>query len=1630
MPASWASFQGQDNSSWPLSLLLAALLGSLLPLLFSATAALPAKLAEHYASTAVLSLPCRAGLVIYFLLALLALLFRRARPGIKATQPLRSTPPTSFCRAASDNDHGCPAALPALHIGASRLDASSSTFAPPPSTGAPAAPKHSLQLRRRGAAGAQLQIVASAEALGGDAQALQQALQAPSPRTPLPAPSPSPSLVRRSGALGAALMATMMATSPTGAGAHSKVINSAGVPVADFYEHEHESSLRLWLKPSGTIARNSGCVPRVFSATNFALAKSAATKPSAYLGLTIVVDGQSRLITAYTGDVNGDGDVLDAGEAEVYLDQPLDSQVVAGRTSYKVFEGFSVAAPAEAARVTKLAGQGNDVVQWASAARTVVLAGEVWSTADAADRVLLGPAALDIDGFYAGMTMFIGSEPRAITHYNGHARVATVSPPFSKQPSRGATFRVVRVNAARIATVPNLEGPVLAVSPISPTMRFQIHAPVQEPAALPVDLTGHEITVTTGSSVEHSVILAHTTDGFVSVTAMATPASNVSTFVVHGARPTMMAGSRSGLQGYGAVALDGKSSFFTFDSAVAPTHRKRSAALSDTNSTTSFASRNCSASRLECVISEKLLETGSDALAAGQEAAGLGKWSMTFLSVVRPAERNDLTGVVAPHYSASGTLAAPDDVSAIYQSGALWVRLGSAAGAVEDLYTGARIRLMLLDGSKVDRVVVGYSLDRRALLDQPVPLEMVPSKTRFFITHVENTVSAVTLNSEVPVRAGELVGMHISLADEWRTITHHGARAFSSDDNGRVVTLSSPLLNAPVPGSTRFRLVSSHRILSLDSAKAHIDVGIGRVHGEETGEPPLVYQSSVQDGQLHAVSVLTSGSGYVCGGVFDLEIGGSMWHLGSFACAEHGAISKISMLKNAPTVYPGEQALEGGLRYPSNCNGKTKDTSGCARKSQHSSISALEITASGSGYVPGDIRATSGSTGEGFVASFSVDEAGGMTDYELPNAAAHGSGYDAHTEVELYYPGTDIKMTGSVTTVEVIEGGSGHKVGPLVVTCQGSCAGAGLAGVCHVDAIGAVTHIVLTAHGEGYSREDAPVLSCGYASSAPMMIANVASGAGFHAVVASGVVLAAQQTRQETSSTVSARVSGLFAGQGFTTGCSVGDEMLGIGGGGRGFVAHVTEVSMTGEIIKLDVINSGSGYTSAPRVVAKNKACRCDVPASGAGQGTRSGNMDQCWSAEISQVVPVSEGWQIQAVVIDGERGAMHHYVGGLQARRRMSTVNIGQAANAGVDLATLGARRATKAGGELQRASQLWAGEVAEVLVYQCSAGSGAGGERLGCTSPADLDRLGRYLANKFQLSWEAAAGLTGGLGGATAGPDHALAVVQGKAGAGSVPLLRSVHPRVGMGTSAQTITVSGRYFGGPGDEDAVEVRLGDQRCLQLKLMTESAQGTANLSSATASRESIAVCTVPRGISAVSDVTVVAWGVSGVLPNAFRHGAPQIHSLVPAKVNSGGGSVLTIMGTNMDSALPFSVKLESHVTTTCSKVEVVSEGELRCHLPKLLRQNTKVVIVVNDQGEEPVASSAELQVTKVPPFYTECPLQPEGSRCMTCCLRSCQRWELSPEGNNRALGGAYYDHCSDECSMYVCPSAAAAQRG
>jgi hypothetical protein len=217
-----------------------------------------------------------------------------------------------------------------------------------------------------------------------------------------------------------------------------------------------------------------------------------------------------------------------------------------------------------------------------------------------------------------------------------------------------------------------------------------------------------------------------------------------------------MAGTRSGLEGYGAVTLDGVSSFLTLDSAMTREPKKRRSIKNlDSNSTAFYAPRNCSASRLECLLNDEAFETARRAAATASE-----KWSMTLLSLVRPRQEEELSGLLAPLHVSSGTLALPDQ-GIVYEAGSAWVRLGRGAEDVQDLYTGKRVRLMLLDGTKVDRIIVSYALDRRALLDAPVPLELVPSKTRFFVTNADPTASAIALDEHAPARAGALVGMQV-----------------------------------------------------------------------------------------------------------------------------------------------------------------------------------------------------------------------------------------------------------------------------------------------------------------------------------------------------------------------------------------------------------------------------------------------------------------------------------------------------------------------------------------------------------------------------------------------------------------------------------------------------------------------------------------------------------------------------------------------------------------------------------------------------------------------------------------------------------------------------------------------------
>eukprot|EP00286_Rhodomonas_abbreviata_P020916 CAMPEP_0181297758 /NCGR_PEP_ID=MMETSP1101-20121128/5416_1 /TAXON_ID=46948 /ORGANISM="Rhodomonas abbreviata, Strain Caron Lab Isolate" /LENGTH=258 /DNA_ID=CAMNT_0023402727 /DNA_START=964 /DNA_END=1737 /DNA_ORIENTATION=+ len=257
-------------------------------------------------------------------------------------------------------------------------------------------------------------------------------------------------------------MALLGAIATTSCSASEHVLTASNMPAPDFFNANASAGLALWLKPSRTALIHSGAVKRILSPSHFMLGSSASLTASSYLGHSFVIGSATRVITAYTGDANGDGDVEDEGDGEIYLDEPLDAhtlQTVQAATAaaaaaaaeaeatrsttpqgklsnsiqYKVFAGYSV-------HTLRPAGDGEEaeLLQWVSAAPRVLLAGRFASSAavtpvkpavtDETTGVLTGgetsvtlgtEGSRSDDDAYTGCTLVVGGVQRAIVAYDG-----------------------------------------------------------------------------------------------------------------------------------------------------------------------------------------------------------------------------------------------------------------------------------------------------------------------------------------------------------------------------------------------------------------------------------------------------------------------------------------------------------------------------------------------------------------------------------------------------------------------------------------------------------------------------------------------------------------------------------------------------------------------------------------------------------------------------------------------------------------------------------------------------------------------------------------------------------------------------------------------------------------------------------------------------------------------------------------------------------------------------------------------------------------------------------------------------------------------------------------------------------
>ncbi|KAJ1489256.1 hypothetical protein T484DRAFT_1937637 [Baffinella frigidus] len=510
--------------------------------------------------------------------------------------------------------------------------------------------------------------------------------------------------------------------------------------------------------------------------------------------------------------------------------------------------------------------------------------------------------------------------------------------------------------------------------------------------------------------------------------------------------------------------------------------------------------------------------------------------------------------------------------------------------------------------------------------------------------------------------------------------------------------------------------------------------------------------------------------------------------------------------------------------------------------------------------------------------------------------------------------------------------------------------------------------------------------------------------------------------------------------------------------------------------------------------------------AVGEGRGDAPGR----WEAEADSDAEFAPGeWRIEAVVVDAARGTLLHYAGGLTRQHRVAATDLtGSAAEMVLDSLTLGARRSPRGGGSGfgggpagtdWAASNLWRGDVGEVLVYRCDAPplpssshpsshpeaspstseagpSGKAGKEtdpsqesttfqnplLGCTTPADLDRLGTYLAGKFGLPWAPAAGPTDGaiLGPASTDRDAALAVARGEAGSGAVPLVRSVSPASApAGGGAQRITVHGRHFG---EGEGVQVLVGGRACTDVRVTSPTSSSSSSPPTASsvssssapeagpsssASSEDTIECTAPSSSSSKgkvgrADVTVLVYGVAGIAHGAYRYGAPSLTALSPSRVRAAGGAVVTLIGTNfLSSDGGVAVTIDAHQRVACVTLQVLSDEALRCTLPQLYSASARFSLSSSSSSSSsslsssastapsppsPTGASILLTVYDIPPFHAQCigggggsSLTPPGGAgaCRQCCAPKCQAWELSPDGNAGANGGAYHDVCERECA-------------
>ena len=243
---------------------------------------------------------------------------------------------------------------------------------------------------------------------------------------------------------------------------------------------------------------------------------------------------------------------------------------------------------------------------------------------------------------------------------------------------------------------------------------------------------------------------------------------------------------------------------------------------------------------------------------------------------------------------------------------------------------------------------------------------------------------------------------------------------------------------------------------------------------------------------------------------------------------------------------------------------------------QNQSISSIKIDAPGQGYVNGSFNITS-SEGSNFKSFFTVNEAGSIVQTSI---SSHGRDFVADpTAYDVYYTGTSVKQTNSITVLKVETAGTGYVNGDIRLLTS---PGAGFLGSLTVNATtGHVMSVEILSHGSNITETTPAVTICFPDSSVPQESA------------VTEVKLAHDKR---------------------TSGCSVGESLTALGGGGSGFYAIITSVDAFGTIASFEITNHGVGYEEIPSIVTDDSNCMCSSQT-----GSLPGAFEQCFDLKVGK---------------------------------------------------------------------------------------------------------------------------------------------------------------------------------------------------------------------------------------------------------------------------------------------------------------------------------------------------------------------------------------------------------------------------